>query len=184
MSIANLYPPAAAPAAAPRHDWTRDEVRALFDLPLAGADLSRAERSPRKFRSGRGADFDAAFDQDRRLPGGLRLLSAERALRDRRARRKADAARSGAGGGACRARGRRQPLLHGRGLAFAQGARPRAGLRHGRRGQGAGARDLRHARHADRSAGAEAQERRARLLQSQPRHLARVLRKDHHHAHL
>ena len=35
MSIANLYPPAAAPAAAPRHDWTRAEVRALFDLPLA-----------------------------------------------------------------------------------------------------------------------------------------------------
>ena len=33
-------------------------------------------------------------------------------------------------------------------------------------------------------AGAQAEGRRARLLQPQPRHLARALRQDHHHAHL
>src|SRR5271154_3604787 len=60
---------------------------------VPGTDVSGANRAPGKLRAGRGADFDAAFDQDRRLPGGLRLLPAERALRYRRARRKADCAR-------------------------------------------------------------------------------------------
>ena len=55
---------------------------------------------------------------------------------------------------------------------------------HGRGRQGARAGDLRDARHAHRRAGAPAQGGRARLLQPQPRHLAGVLRKNHHHAHL
>ena len=50
--------------------------------------------------------------------------------------------------------GGREPLLHGRGLALAEGPRPRQGLRHGRGREGARARDLRHARHADAAAGA------------------------------
>ena len=79
---------------------------------------------------------------------------------------------------------RREPLLHGRGLALAEGPRRRERLRHGGGRQGAGAGDLRHARHADPRSGAAAQAQRPRLLQPQPRHLAGVLRRDHHHAHL
>src|SRR5580704_11449059 len=35
MSAAELHSPVAASAAPLRHDWTRDEIRALFDLPLS-----------------------------------------------------------------------------------------------------------------------------------------------------
>ena len=79
---------------------------------------------------------------------------------------------------------RRHALLHGRRLALAEeeGRRSRRGddsrsarARHG---------NLRDARHAHAGAGARAQGRRPRLLQPQRRHLARVLRRDHHHAHL
>jgi biotin synthase len=35
MSAAELYDPVAALNAPPRHDWTREEIRALFDLPLS-----------------------------------------------------------------------------------------------------------------------------------------------------
>ena len=35
MSAAELHNPVAAPNTPPRHDWTRDEIRALFDLPLS-----------------------------------------------------------------------------------------------------------------------------------------------------
>ena len=84
------------------------EVRALFALPFPGADVPRAERPPRAFRSDRGADLDAAVDQDRRLPGGLRLLPAERALRHRRQGREADGARRRARRGA-RGQGRAAP---------------------------------------------------------------------------
>ena len=86
--------------------------------------------------------------------------------------------------GASRQGRRRQPLLHGRRLAFAQGSRSRSGLRHGGGRQGARAGDLRHARHARRRPGAAAEDRGARLLQPQPRHLAGILRRDHHHADL
>ena len=74
--------------AAPRLD-ARASARAVRSA-VSGADVPRAERSPREFRSGGSADFDAHFDQDRRLPRGLRLLPAERAPRHRRARGKAD----------------------------------------------------------------------------------------------
>jgi biotin synthase len=35
MSIVEAPSPASAPNSEPRHDWTRDELRALFDLPLS-----------------------------------------------------------------------------------------------------------------------------------------------------
>ena len=67
-----------------RHDWTRAEVRALFALPFPEL-IFRAQSVHRaQLRSDRGAALHAAVDQDRRLPGGLRLLPAERALRHRR----------------------------------------------------------------------------------------------------
>ena len=145
-----LRPSAAAAKYTVRHDWTRAEIRDLFALPFPGPDLSGAVGAPRKFRPVRGAGLDAAFDQDRRLSGGLRLLSAEREIRHRRQGREADEPRQGAGRGAGGEGCRREPLLHGRGLARAEGPRPRQGLRHDRGRARDGARDLRHARHADR----------------------------------
>ena len=59
-----------------RNDWTRDEVRALFALPFPELMFEARAHPPDAFRSDRGADLDAAVDQDRRLPGGLRLLPA------------------------------------------------------------------------------------------------------------
>ena len=57
----------------------RAEVEALFELPFPDL-MFRAQSVHRdEFRSARGADFDPAVDQDRRLPGGLRLLPAKRA---------------------------------------------------------------------------------------------------------
>ena len=148
MSLAHDAPPHTA-ASALRHDWTREEVRALFALPFPDLMFRAAQTHRREFRSDRGADLDPAVDQDRRLPGGLRLLPAGRAIRHRRQGRKADG-RRGRARRSARGQGRRRlALLHGRGLALAQGPRPRCRLRHGGGRQGAGAGDLRHARHAD-----------------------------------
>jgi hypothetical protein len=103
-----------------RHDWTREELRAPFDLPLSEL-IFRAQSIHR-------AHFDPSEVQLSTLlsiktggwPGGLRLLSAERPIRHRRARREAEAARQSAGGSARGAGRRRQPLLHGRGVALTQ----------------------------------------------------------------
>ena len=79
MSLAEAPRLAAAQGAPLRHDWTRDEVRALFELPFTDL-MFRAQSVHRdNFDPARRADFNAAVDQDRRLPGGLRLLPAERA---------------------------------------------------------------------------------------------------------
>ena len=158
-----------------RHDWTRAELHALFELPLPELTFRAQTIHRENFDPAVGADFDAAFDQNGRLSGGLRLLSPKCELRHRRTRGKTDAACDRARGGPRRAHRRRQPLLHGCSLALAEGARTRSGLRDGRGCQGARARDLRDARHAHRRTGPQAQRRRARLLQSQPRHLAGIL---------
>src|SRR6516162_6907576 len=63
---------------APRLD-ARGSLYALCPA-LSRPHVSRPERSSTPVRTVRSADLDAAFDQDRRLPGGLRLLPAERAL--------------------------------------------------------------------------------------------------------
>ena len=68
--------PAVGSDAAVRHDWTRPEVRALYDLPFPEL-VPRARRRPGEFRPARFSLF-AALDQDRRMLGGLRLLSAGR----------------------------------------------------------------------------------------------------------
>ena len=87
-----------------RNDWTRAEVAALFALPFPDLMFEAARIHRHAFRSGRGADLDAAVDQDRRLPGGLRLLPAGGALRHRRQGREADGARRRAGRGRARPR--------------------------------------------------------------------------------
>ena len=159
MSIAEFVP---APRIAgndggPRHDWTRGEIRDLFALPFPDLIFQAQTVHRDNFDPCRGAGLDAAFDQDRRLPGGLRLLSAEREIRHRRQGREADEPRQGAGRGAGGEGCRREPILHGRGLARAEGPRPRQGLRHDRGRARDGARDLRHARHADQCAGEAAE---------------------------
>jgi len=143
-----------------------------------------ATRAPRLPRTERRADEHFAVDQDRRLPGRLRLLPAERPLRHRCGCRSADAGgrssrvrRAGQGGGS-------HALLHGRRLPRTQGARPRGDLRDDPRGACPRARNLRHPRNAESAAGRAAEGRRPRLLQPQPRHLAGVLRRDHPHPHL
>ena len=152
---------------------------------VPGADVPRPERPPGAFRSGRGADLDAALDQDRRLPGGLRLLSAERALRHRRQGREADERRRGA-------RPRRAPPRT-RARAASAWARPGASrriatsIRSAPWSKGVRALGLESCATLGmltERAGAAAQGGRPRLLQPQPRHLAGVLRRDHHHAHL
>ena len=136
-----------------------------------------AARAPRAARAEHGADEHAAVDQDRRLPRGLRLLPAERALRHR-PRTRAPARRRGSARARHRgARRRRDPLLHGRRLALAEGARHRDRRGDDPRGARARPRVLRDARHADAGAGAAAEVRGPRLLQPQHRHLARVLRR-------
>ena len=116
-----------------RHDWTREQVRALFELPFPELIFRAQSIHRRHFDPSRGADFDAALDQDRRLSGGLCLLSPERALRHRRQGGKADGGGCRAGRGAGGEERRRQPLLHGGGLARAEGSRSRQGVRDGRR---------------------------------------------------
>ena len=166
----------------PRLD-ARGRARAVR-AAVPGAAVPRAGDAPAELRSDRSADLDAALDQDRRLPGGLRLLSAERALRHRRQGREADGPRRGARRGA-RGQGRgREPLLHGRGLAQPEGPRSRfvCAMVEGVKALGletCATLGMLTAPQAGRL-----QAGRPRLLQPQPRHLAGVLRGDHHHAHL
>ena len=153
-------------------------------VAFSRSDLPRADRAPRALRSGRGAALDAALDQDRRLSRGLRLLPAVGALPDRCGRRGSAADRIRR---RCRARRqgeRRDPLLHGCGVARTEGAGHRSRRGHGAGGERSGAGDLRHAGHAQARAGRDAQGGRARLLQPQSGYRARVLRRDHRHAHL
>ena len=56
--------------------WSREAVAALLALPFPEL-LYRAQTVHREnFDPDAGADFHPAVDQDRRLPGGLRLLPA------------------------------------------------------------------------------------------------------------
>ena len=125
-----------------------------------------------------------AVDQDRGMSRGLRLLLAIGARQFGAQGREIDGRRRGAGRG-----GRGQgawlaALLHGGGVARAQGPRHGRGVRHGRGREGDGAGDVHDAWHADRRAGARAEGRGARLLQPQHRHLARTLWRHHHDADL
>ena len=139
---------------ASRHDWTREEVRALFALPFTELMFRAAEAHRLNFdpaevqistllsiKTG-GCPEDCAYcPQAAQYDTGVKaekLMSLDAVLAEARAAKAAG----------------RAALLHGRGLALAEGPRPRPGLRHGGRRQGAGARDLRDARHAGSRAGA------------------------------
>ena len=162
-----------------RTDWTRDEiagaVRPAAARPALGG-AARASPPPRanevqlstllSIKTG-GCPEDCGYcSQSAHAATGLaasKLMDVGRGARRRR---------RGQGGGL-------GPLLHGRRLARAQGPRPRRPVRDGRRREGDGPRDLHDAGHADPRAGRPARRRRARLLQPQSRHLARILWRDH-----
>ena len=66
-----------------RHDWSLPEVQTLFALPFMDLIL-RAQRVHRACHAPNTVQMSTLLvHQDRRLPGRLRLLSAERALRHR-----------------------------------------------------------------------------------------------------
>ena len=160
-----------------RHDWTRAEVRALFELPFPelifeAQRIHRIHFDPREvqistllsIKTG-GCPEDCAY-----CPQSVHYETGVKAEKLMRARR-------GAGGGACGQGRGRAALLHGRRLALAEGSRSRSSLQDGRGRESPRHGDLRHARHADGRAGRKAQASGPRLLQSQPRYLAGVLRR-------
>ena len=132
-----------------RTDWTRAEIADAFRSSVHRARVPRGGGASRASRGGRGAALHPAVDQDRRVPGGLRLLLAIGACRHGSEGREADGRRRG---DRRRARGEGAwvaALLHGRGVARAQGPRHARALRDGRGREGDGPRDLHDARHAD-----------------------------------
>ncbi len=167
-----------------RSTWTLEEVRALHALPFSDL-MHRAQSVHRRhfdpnavqvstllsIKTGACPEDCAYCPQSIRYDTGLEresLMDADEVVARARAR----------------ARGGRDALLHGRGMAKPEGPRPRQGRRDGRGRRRARPRDLRHARHAHARAGEAAQGRRPRLLQPQPRHLRGLLRRGHHDPHL
>ena len=67
-------------SAEPRGDWTVEQVEALYALPLNDLLYTAQWVHRQHFDPNTGAGLHAAVDQDRRLPRGLRLLPAGRAL--------------------------------------------------------------------------------------------------------
>ena len=184
MSLVHAAPqrPGLAP---PRHDWTRAEVRALFALPFPELMFRAAAAHRENFDPDRSADLDLAVDQDRRLPGGLRLLPAGGALRHRRQGRKADERST-------RCWPRRAPAKAGGASRFCMGAAWRSPKDRDldqvcAMVEGVKALGLETCATLGMLTGDQAQRLQAgrpRLLQPQPRHLAGILRRHHHHAHL
>ena len=150
-ATAAVMPPLAG---APRHDWTREEICALFALPFPDL-IFGAQRIHRM-------NFDPAEVQISTLlsiktggcPEDCAYCPQSRALRHRGQSREADGCRGGAGRSARRESGGRDALLHGRGVALAERSRSRQCLRDGRGRESARAGSLRHARHAHGAAGA------------------------------
>ena len=167
-----------------RTNWTRAEIADLFDLPFTELVFRAAEVHRAHHATGEVQLCTLLVDQDRRLPRGLRLLLAIGARQVGPQGREIDGRRRGAGRGGGGQGARLAALLHGRGVARAQGPRHGQGLRDGRGREGHGAGNLHDARHAHGHAGTAAQGRRPRLLQPQYRHLARTLWRDHHDADL
>ena len=109
-----------------RHDWTREELTALFELPLLDLVHRAAGVHREAFRFARGTDLDVAVDQDRRLSRRT-APTARRARTSRPAWKRAPVAAGRRARAARRGESRRRhALLHGRRLARSarQGPRP------------------------------------------------------------
>jgi hypothetical protein len=144
----------------PRHDWTLDEVEALFDLPFPelmfrAATVHRASFDPSEvqlsqllsIKTGGCAEDCGYCSQSAKFDTGLKaskLMEVEAVLADARAAKAAGASRF------CMGAAWRNP----------KDKRPRQGLRDDRRRARAGHGNLRHAGHADRAAGDHASNRR------------------------
>ena len=167
-----------------RHDWTRAEVEALFALPFPdlifhAQRIHRTHFDPRavqistllSIKTG-GCPEDCAYcPQSAQYDTGVnaeKLMDLGTVVAQARAAKAAGAT----------------PILHGSGVAFAQGARSRPRLRHGRGRAGLGLETCATLGMLTARAGGAAERSRARLLQPQSRHLAGVLRRDHHDPHL
>src|SRR5690606_23853879 len=109
-------------------------------------ESSRGRSASRGFRPPGDPVVDPAVDQDGRLPGRLRLLSAGRTLRHGCGKPETAVCRGSAGRGIRGESEGRDALLHGRGLARTEAERPRAGTGNGPRGEIARPGNLRHAR--------------------------------------
>ncbi len=151
--------------AAIRHDWTLQEVEALFDLPFNELVFRAAQTHRRWFdpsevqlsqllsvKTGGCAEDCGYCSQSSHFDTGLKaskLMAPEAVI--------AEAARAKAGGAQrfCMGAAWREPK--DRDL-------PKL-VRDDRRGEGPGPGDLRHARHAERRSGAGPEGRGARLLQ-------------------
>ena len=167
-----------------RHDWTRDELRALFALPFPelmfrAQSVHRLQFDPTEvqistllsIKTG-GCPEDCGYcPQSAHYDTGVKaekLMALDAVLAEARTAKRAGASRF------CMGAAWREPKERD----LDKVCEMVAGV------QGARAGDLRHARHADGRPGTAAQGGRPRLLQPQPRYLAGILRCDHHHAHL
>ena len=178
-----------APAAEIRHDWTaaggaRPAHPPLLDLVDAGA---RGASAPPRRR--RGAARKPAVDQDRRLPRGLQILRAVGALRQghraRSARRCSTSTTCSARRALAKAAGATRFCMGAAWREVKDGPSLRQRARHGprRRARSAWKPASRSACSSQAQADRLARGR-AHRLQPQSRYLARILRRDRHHAHL
>ena len=142
----------------------KTKCSALYRLAVQRPDFPGPDGAPSAFQRQRGPDLDLAVDQDRRLPGRLRLLPAERAFRHGPQVTETDVERGGPRRGETSQSGRSVAVLHGGGVASAAGQRGRRGRRAGGRGESPRARDLRNPRHADAVPGRTAQGSRASTI--------------------
>ena len=79
-----VAPCSAAFGGLPRHDWTREEVRALFALPFPELIFRAAKVHRENFDPSEVQISTLAVDKNRRLSGRLRLLPAIGEIRYRR----------------------------------------------------------------------------------------------------
>ena len=185
MSSTGLHTPVAVAAAAPlRHDWTREEIRALFDLPLSelifrAQSIHRIHFDPSEvqlstllsIKTG-GCPEDCAYcPQSAQYDTGVhaeKLMPLDKVLAEARAARDAGASRF------CMGAAWRSPKERDldQVCAMVEGVKA-LGL------ETCVTLGMLTAPQAE-----QAQGRGPRLLQSQSRHLAGILRQDHHHADL
>ncbi len=159
----------------PRH-LQSPPTRTPLPRPIHPSPIPQPKRNP---------TLPPTLNQNRRLPRRLRLLPAKRPLHHRRPPRKSnECPRSPSSSRKSQDR-RRHQILHGRSLAR-RPARPRIPIRtrNGKRRGKTKNGSLLHPRHANEGPSPRPKNRRPNRLQSQSRHLARILRRNNPHQNL